>query len=65
MVNKICFTLCLICIIVGTTISILAIWKVIADQDFYWRSLMTLGVLFLASVLTATINNFIPITKDK
>ncbi|MBD3274735.1 MAG: hypothetical protein GF372_05455 [Candidatus Marinimicrobia bacterium] len=47
-------------IIVATTIAILAIWQVVIDTEFVWKSLMTLGVIFLASLLTYTVNNLIP-----
>jgi hypothetical protein len=47
-------------IILATTIAILAIWQVVIDTEFVWKSLMTLGVIFLASLLTYTVNNLIP-----
>lgn len=56
-VNWLCFTICILCIITGTTISILAIWHVVADQAFLWRSLMTLAVVFLAALLAFMVNS--------
>jgi len=37
---------------------------VVIDTAFVLRSLMTLGVIFLASLLTFTVNNLIPINKE-
>lgn len=51
-------------IIVATTIAILAIWQVVIDTEFVWKSLMTLGVIFLASLLTYTVNNLIPADEE-
>ena len=52
-------------IIVATTIAILAIWQVVIDTEFVWKSLMTLGVIFLASLLTYTVNNLIPVENER
>lgn len=57
MLNKICFTVCILSIVAGMAISILAIWRVIGDLDIVYRSLATLGVLFLGSVLTVSVNH--------
>ncbi len=51
----------LLTIVLATTIAILAIWQVVIDTEFVWKSLMTLGVIFLASLLTYTVNNLIPV----
>ena len=52
-------------IILATTIAILAIWQVVIDTEFVWKSLMTLGVIFLASLLTYTVNNLIPVENER
>lgn len=63
-VNLICFVICLVCIVAGTTISILAIWGV--EKNYVvLKSLLTFGVIFLASLLTITVNNFMPVRSDK
>jgi hypothetical protein len=64
-INLICFAICIICIVAGTTISILAIWGVFETSYVFLRSLSTLGVIFLASVFTITVNKIIPIDKSK
>lgn len=63
--NKIMLYVSLFCILVATTISILAIWQVVIDAEFVWKSLMTLGVIFLASLLTFTVNMLIPLDREK
>jgi len=64
-VNLICLVICLICIVAGTTISILAIWGVVAKNYVIWKSLLTFAVIFLASLLTITVNKFIPAHREK
>ncbi len=60
LINTICLGISILAIVMGITISILAIWNVVETSDFFWRSLMTMGVLFLGSILTVTVNNFFP-----
>ncbi len=62
--NRISLYVALLSILVATTISILAIWQVVIDTEFVWKSLMTLSVIFLASLLTYGVNKLIPIYHD-
>jgi hypothetical protein len=64
-INLICFVICLICIVAGTTISILAIWGVVEKSYVVLKSLLTFGVIFLAALLTITVNKLIPINRQK
>ena len=57
LVNKVCLTVSIVSIVAATALSILAIWGVVEDSTLMWRSLATLGVLFVASLLTATANS--------
>ena len=54
--TKICFSICILCIVAATSVSILAIWNVVDDTALLWKSLSTLGVVFLASILTVTVD---------
>lgn len=63
--NRITLYISILCILIATTISILAIWRVVIDTQFVWKSLMTLGVIFLASLLTFTVNNLIPADREQ
>ncbi len=64
-INLICFAVCLVCIVAGTTISILAIWNVVEKSYIVWKSLLTFGVIFLASLLTMTVSKIIPVHREK
>ena len=52
MINRVALAIALICVVASTTISILGIWGFIGDTGLVWRSLATLGVIFLGTILT-------------
>ena len=54
--NKICFTICIVCIILGTVLSLAIIWGDIRDNTFVWKSWLTIGTFFLASALTLSVS---------
>jgi len=54
--NKVCFTICIVCIVFGTVLSLAMIWGNIRDNEFVWKSWLTIGVLFLASALTLSVS---------
>ena len=62
-VNKIALAIGLICIVLGTTVSILGIWGYIGDTGLVWRSLATLGVVLLGVFLSVAINSMIDRNK--
>ncbi len=62
--NKIALAVSIICIILGTTVSILGIWGYIGDTGLVWRSLSTLGVVLLGVILVVAINNMTNSTKN-
>ena len=62
--NKVALTIGVICILLGTTVSILGIWGYIGDTGLVWRSLSTIGVVLLGVVLAVAINNMTNSTKD-
>lgn len=57
--NRAALAVALLCVAVGTAVSIMGIWGFIGDKGIIWRSLATLGVVFLASVITVAVNNMI------
>lgn len=63
-VNKIALIIGLVCILLGTTVSILGIWGYIGDTGLVWRSLSTLGVVLLGVVLSVAINNMTANKRD-
>jgi hypothetical protein len=57
-VNFACYVLCVLAIVVGSTLSIFAIWSDF-DNDLMWKGISTSMVLFAAGVLTIGVNNII------
>lgn len=47
----VCFTICILCIVVAVVLSLFLIWGS-GEPGTLWRSLASLGVFFLASLLT-------------
>jgi hypothetical protein len=54
--NKMCFTICIVCIVLGTILSMAMIWLEVRDENLLWKSWLTIGVLFLASLLTLSVS---------
>ncbi len=54
--NKICFTICIVCIVIGAVLAMAMIWTENRNSEFMWKSWLTIGVLFLASALTLSVN---------
>lgn len=54
--NKICFTICIVSIVLGTVLSLAMIWGEIRSEEFVWKSWLTLIVLFLSSALTLSVS---------
>ncbi len=56
--NIVCYTICIICIVTGVLFALSLIWGD-PESESVWKSLVTVGVLFLASALTLGINKMI------
>ena len=54
--DKTCFTICIVCIVAGTFLSLVMIWADIRDNEFVWKSWMTIALFFLASALTLAVS---------
>jgi len=54
--SKVCFTICIVCIVLGTVLSLAMIWGEIRANEFVWKSWLTIGVFFLASALTLSVS---------
>ena len=52
--NKVCFTICIVCIVLGTLLAFALIWGN-GDREFLWKSELSLGVLFFASAATLSV----------
>ena len=53
--NKICFTICIVCIVLGTVLALAMIWTEVRDNELIWKSWLTILVFFLASLLTLAV----------
>ena len=56
LLNKVCFTICIGCIVLGTVFSLAIIWGELSDNELFWKSWLSIGVLFLASALTLIVS---------
>jgi hypothetical protein len=54
--NQICFTICIVCIVAGTVLSLVMIWGELHDNEFVWKSWLTIAVFFLAGALTLSVS---------
>lgn len=54
--NKICFTICVVCIVIGVVLGLSMIWGS-HDSEVMWKGLGTVGVLFMGSALTLAVSN--------
>lgn len=54
--NKLCFTVCIVCIVAGAVLSLAMIWFELQDEKVVWKSWLTIGVFFLASALTLSVS---------
>lgn len=64
-IRTICFTVCILCIVVGMLLGIGVIWDWIDDSSLIRKSFMTLGLLFLASLLTLSVARKLGVENDK
>jgi Trk-type K+ transport system membrane component len=53
--TKICFTICIVSIMSATLLAFMLIWGNF-DKETVWRSELSVGVLFLASVITLSVS---------
>jgi hypothetical protein len=63
-IRTICFTVCILCIVVGMLLGIGIIWDWIDDSALIRKSFMTLGLLFLASLLTLSVARKLGVKND-
>ena len=54
--NRVCFTICVVCIILGAVLSLAMIWLEIEDEKFVWKAWFTIVVFLLAAALTLSIS---------
>ena len=50
-INIVCFTICIVCVLAAVVVSLFLIWGS-GDTGSLWKSLASIGVFFLASLVT-------------
>ena len=53
-IAKLCYWICIANVVVGAAIAFTLIW-VTQDNQFLWKSLLSVGVVFFASGVTLTV----------
>jgi hypothetical protein len=56
--NQICWTICIVCIVAGTALSLSMIWGAY-QNEFLWKSWSTIAVLFFASSATLIVSKVV------
>lgn len=57
--NKICFTICIVCIIMGVVLALAMIWGDLGKNEVLWKAWLTILVFFLASGMTLVVSKAI------
>jgi hypothetical protein len=57
-VNRICYTIAIVCIVVGVVYGLALIWGDHWDKGA-WKGLASLSVVFLGAVLTLSVNQLL------
>lgn len=63
-IRNICFTICILCIIASLLLGMAMIWDWVKDSDFIHKSFMTLGALFVASLLTLSVAKKLGVSNE-
>lgn len=53
--NKICFTICIVCIAIGVVFGLALIW-VTHSSEIAWKGFATVSVVFLGAALTLSVS---------
>ena len=53
--NRICWVVCIVCIVAGTALSLSMIWGK-QDSEFLWKAWTSVAVLFFASAATLMVS---------
>ena len=56
--NRICYTVCIICIVAGTVLTFSMIWGTYQSETL-WKAWVSIGVLFFASVATLVVSRLL------
>ena len=62
--NLICYTICIVCVVAGIVFALTLIWGDL-ENKLAWKGFLTIGVFFLASALTLSVNKMIERPHDR
>ncbi|MDP3980713.1 MAG: hypothetical protein Q8Q33_04790 [Chlamydiota bacterium] len=54
--NNICYSVCILCVIIGTGFSLYLVWTEKDLGAIAWKTLTTISILFFASAITLAVN---------
>ena len=56
--NRVCWTICIVCIVAGTVFSLSMIWGTY-ESEFLWKAWSSIAVLFCASTATLVVSKVV------
>lgn len=59
-IQKLCMSICVLCLVAGLVLTLLSVWEVIADSKLLWKIVTTLIVLFFVSGIAYTLSSQTP-----
>lgn len=54
--NTVCFTICIICIVIGVVLALAIIWGDLENNDLVIKAWLTTGVFFLGGATTLSVS---------
>lgn len=64
-IRSVCFTVCIVSIIVALLLGLAMIWGIVKDSEFAWKVLMTLGLFFVSASLTLSVARYLGSRDEK
>ena len=64
-IRSICFTVCILSIIIGLLLGLALIWGIVKDSEFAWKVFMTLGLFFVSASLTLSVARYLGSREEK
>jgi hypothetical protein len=64
-IRSICFTVCIVSIIIGLLLGFALIWGIVKDSEFAWKVFMTLGLFFVSASLALSVARYLGSREEK
>ena len=58
-IRHICYTVAIVCIVAGTILGLAVIWEIVKNPEFTGKVFMTLGLFFVAALLTLSVSRYL------